>query len=257
MDAAEARGEAVDRLGDDLANTADHNRRHNGTLNKAYNMVAAVAVGQVGKGDKEDKSKTDFLNTGTVVDLYELEGDEETGADNLIEVKVPSPMGKSSHQKGVGSKKNGGTYASVGHRYAFGNTHERYRMLILGTRRRGRKRDGPLNHKTGRGWVRYRTGAYEDGMQKGARVTVLLTESTGAVSFDALKYVAYLSRRARGRKSRDSTSYGRSNTSATHFYTHHVQRLSMAAAIGDVKAIHENLTGLKQLACGAVGVSSP
>ena len=45
--------------------------------------------------------------------------------------------------------------------------------------------------------------------------------------------------------------------SATHFYTHHVQRLSMAAAIGDVKAIHENLTGLKQLACGAVGVSSP
>ena len=31
----------------------------------------------------------------------------------------------------------------------------------------------------------------------------------------------------------------------------------MAAAIGDVKAIHENLTGLKQLACGAVGVSSP
>ena len=166
-------------------------------------------------------------------------------------------MGKSSYQKGVGSKKNGGTYASVGHRYAFGNTHERYRMLILGTRRRGRKRDGPLNHKTGRGWSRYRTGAYEDGMQKGARVTVLLTESTGAVSFDALKYVAYLSRRARGRKSRDSTSYGRSNTSATHFYTHHVQRLSMAAAIGDVKAIHENLTGLKQLACGAVGVSSP
>ena len=81
--------------------------------------------------------------------------------------------------------------------------------------------------------------------------------TTGAVSFDALKYVAYLSRRARGRNSRDSTVYGRSATSATHFYTHHVQRLSMAAAIGDVKAIHESLTGLKQVACGGVGVSSP
>ena len=40
---------------DKLANDVEHNRRHNSTLNKSYDMVSAVAIGQVGKGDKADK----------------------------------------------------------------------------------------------------------------------------------------------------------------------------------------------------------
>ena len=47
FDEAEAKGEGVtvgkatttDRLGDALANNADHHRRHNGVLNATYNMV--------------------------------------------------------------------------------------------------------------------------------------------------------------------------------------------------------------------------
>ena len=38
-----ARGETIDRRGDAEANSADHNRRHNTVLNKAYNMMTASA----------------------------------------------------------------------------------------------------------------------------------------------------------------------------------------------------------------------
>ena len=66
----------------------------------------------------------------------ELEGDEETGADCHWEVKVPSPTTKSPHG-GRGSKENGGSPQDVGHHYAFGNTEERYRAIILGVKRQG------------------------------------------------------------------------------------------------------------------------
>eukprot|EP00966_Prymnesium_polylepis_P231491 5355928-Prymnesium_polylepis.1 len=119
--------------------------------NKAYDMVAAVALGQVVKGDKTDRDMMARLNEGTVSDLVELEGNEETGANAHTEVKEPSPFSKSAFRLGEGTVKDGGTYASVGHLYAHGNTDERYRLGILGVTRKGRKRDGPFNHTTGRG----------------------------------------------------------------------------------------------------------
>ena len=74
----------------------------------------------------------------------------------------------------------------------------------------------------------------------------MITETTGAITPRSLKYVAYLARRARGKKSRDGTKYGRSRTSARSFYLHHTQRLSMAAACGDVRGIFWSLRGHKQ-----------
>ena len=114
-DAAEAAGEQPDRLGDRWSNEADHNRRHNSVLNNAYDAVTAVAIGQVVKGDKTDRDKMAALNEGTVSDLVELEGDEESGSDVHIEVKVPSPLTKSAKQKGRGTNKHGGTPTSNGH----------------------------------------------------------------------------------------------------------------------------------------------
>ena len=87
-------------------------------------MVSAVAIGQVGKGDKADKLSTWELNEGTVVDIFELEGDEISGGDALMEVKVPSPTTK-SFLTGKGTKKGGGKPSSCGHWVAFGNTEER------------------------------------------------------------------------------------------------------------------------------------
>ena len=40
---------------------------------------------------------------------------------------------------GNGSKDGGGTAASVGHRFGFGNTEEEYRTLVLGCQEQGRK----------------------------------------------------------------------------------------------------------------------
>ena len=46
---------------------------------------------QVVKGDKADKSQMAELNEGTITDLCELKGEEDTGANSHVEVKVPSP----------------------------------------------------------------------------------------------------------------------------------------------------------------------
>ena len=170
--------QGVDAVGDKLANDVEHNRRHNSTLNKSYDMVSAVAIGQVGKGDKADKLSTWELNEGTVVDIFELEGDEISGGDALMEVKVPSPTTK-TFLTGKGTKKGGGKPSSCGHWVAFGNTEERYRVKVFGLKGRGRQRDGPFNHQTGHGWVQAQRGAYHDAIHvKKSRVSLMLVEAT-------------------------------------------------------------------------------
>ena len=48
--------------------------------------------------------------------------------------------------------------------FGFGNTEEEYRTLILGCKEQGRKHQGPLNHNTGRGWVKQQDGQYKDAL---------------------------------------------------------------------------------------------
>jgi hypothetical protein len=247
-DAAEAAGEAAnrcDRTGTIDANDGEHRRRHDGTLNKAYDMVVAVAIGQVVKGDKENKERMAQLNEGTITDLCEVEGDEETGADVHFEVKVVSPCTQKG-SAGRGSRAEGGKPESVGHLYAFGNTEERLRVGILGIRGMGRKKHGPLNHYTGRGWVQAQPGKYRHALAQGARVCPLITETTGAVSPRSLVYVAHLARRARGKHGRDGTRYGALRRSASSFYIHHTQRISRAAALGNVKGLLDVIRSRKQ-----------
>ena len=82
---------------------------------------------------------------------------------------------------GRGSKKNGGTPASVGHLYAGGNTEERYRVSILGARPKGRPGDKPWDHATGRGRIAktYRSRAqYRDPLARRARVDAFVVETS-------------------------------------------------------------------------------
>ena len=82
----------------------------------------------------------------------------------------------------------------------------------------------------------------------------MIVESTGAILPRPLAFIAYLARRARGKTARDGTRYGRVRNSATSFFTHHVQRISMAAARGDVNGIVYSLRGLRQrVQAGALG----
>ena len=96
--------------------------------------------------------------------------------------------------------------------------------------------DGP---RVGQG-VKAREGTYHDAIHvKKSRVSLMLVEATGAISPRSLTVVGYHSRRARGARGRDSTKYGKSRASTTNYYIHHVQRISMAAAIGEAAGIHK------------------
>ena len=171
---------------------------------------------------------------GKTVDIAEIGGDEVTGGDVCVDTKVPSPLTKSgTSSAGRGSVQNGGKPASVGHIFAFGNTEELLRITVLGCRRRGRRRDGPLNHSTGKGWVKEVRGDYADALSKGSRVIPAVVETMGGVVPHFRAYLRYLARRARRAHALDGTVYGTSRTSATSFYVHHVQRIALAAQLGD------------------------
>jgi hypothetical protein len=237
-------GQVSDPKGDTFANGGEYNRRHNVVNRAGYDMVSAAAIGPVVLGDKTDRDKTAALCETHTVDVAEIGGDDATGGDVLIETKVPSPLTRAK-SAGKGSKDGGGKPAKVGHQYAFGNTEEPYRVLVLGCKKRGAKSQGPFNHYTGRGYVKAMAGQYADALSKGSRVVPLIVETLGGITPHALSYVRYLDRRTRGRGKRDSTAYGRSRTSARTFYTHHTQRISLAAQRGNVQAIRAGVRAAK------------
>ena len=59
------------------------------------------------------------------------------------------------------------------------------------------------------------------------------------------EYISRLAARAKKGGGRDGTKYGRSRISATSFFVHHTQQLSVAAQVGDAKAIRRKVTALK------------
>ena len=180
-----------------------------------------------------------------------MEGDEATGGDVLTEIKVPSPTTKSGSKKvGRGTRAHGGSTASVGHWVAFGNTEEVLRATVYGLKGRGRKGDEPFDHGKGHGWVKPKKGLYHDAIHvKKTRVNLMLVETSGAIAPRSLHVVGFHARRARGKHGRDDTRYGKSRASATNYYTHHAQRISMAAAIGEAAGIHRAIMIKKQARC--------
>ena len=103
------------------------------------------------------------------------------------------------------------------------------------------------------GFVQREDGQYADALRKGSRVVTMIVETHGGVTPHALSYVGYLSGRARSARARDSTVYGRSRTSPRSFYTHHLQRISLAAQLGNAKAIRLSLRARKLKAFAARG----
>jgi hypothetical protein len=208
-------------------------------------MISACAVGQVVKGDKAAERALD-LNEGTITDIFEVEGDDDSGADHHIEIKCPTPFSSSAYRKGNGRPGHGGCYASVGHLYAGGNTEERYRVEIYGVQKKGRRCDGNFDHSAGRGYVRRQVGTYDDALRRGARVSAFVVETTGAITPRSLGVCLYMTRRSRGKHARDDTLYGSSRTSARSFFIHHTQRISAAASCEDAAGIHESIRGRRR-----------
>ena len=122
-----------------------------------------------------------------------------------------------------------------------------YRLNILGCRRRGRERDGPFNHATGRGHVAETKGSYDDALRvKKCKVVPMIIETMGGIAPHSVAHIGHLARRAKGKGARDSTVYGKSRTSTRNFFVHHVERIAVAAQREDAAAIRKQITGRKQ-----------
>ena len=229
--------EVVDSRRDGLQSSGQYNKRHNAVLRAIHDMLSACALGQLVQGDKGDPAKTSDLNATHAVDLAELGGNEQTGGDVLYEAKCASPT-KAKQSAGNGSQQGGGAVASVGHRFGFGNTEEEYRVLVLGCREQGRKHQGPLDHATGKGWVKQRDGQYKDALVRTrATVVLMIVERTGGVAPHSRRHCGLLTGRTRGKGAVDRTSSPKS------FFVHHTQRITKAAVM---HAILKQVVVLKQ-----------
>ena len=150
------------------SNKGDRTSKHNGVLRAAQNAIRARSVGSIILGDKEKPEVTRHLNDTSVTDICELGGDFATMRDVHYEVKCWNPLIKST-TAGRGSWDKGGNVASVGHLYGFGNTLDKALPAVVGCKERGRQVDGPLDHSTGKGWVKdhaYGDGSTGDGQEE-------------------------------------------------------------------------------------------
>ena len=126
------------------------------------------------------------------------------------------------------------------HVFGFGNTMERYDEMCVGTKARG---NGRYDHKTGKGRVEKHKGHYHDALHnKRSTLIVNLVEATGGLSPPSAGRVWRLARRANVKGARDGTRYGKLRISPKSFVVHHVQRISMAAVIGDAGNINQART---------------
>ena len=215
-DALLAAGEETDYKGDNMSNKGEFNRRHNATNRATYDYVRAAATGPVILGDKEKPHLTAALNKDHVLDLAEICGDEETGADVLYETKVPMPVQKTQHS---GQRRDGsGAPRDVGHLYGFGNTLERYLLLVKGCKQRDGPASGPYDHATGKGRVLAAKGDYNDALvNKRSSVVLNLVEALGGLSPPGAARLWKVARRTQVRGARDGTSYGRLRISTKSF----------------------------------------
>jgi hypothetical protein len=139
----------------------------------------------------------------------------------------------------------------AGHLYAFGSTAEMRRVEVRGCRGRGKRDDPPFDHYTGRGRVAVHRGAYFDAFyNKKSKVVLVLVDTFGGIVDETMEELKRLQRRSTGPGAVDRTRYGRHRCSSPHtFIVHHMQRLSAAAVLYDVKAIKKGAVALKQQAC--------
>ena len=78
---------------------------------------------------------------------------------------------------------------------------------------------------------------YADAQSRGHRVTLLVAESTGALSPTFARALRVLASQATAPTTHDSTVYGTSRASPSSFYDHHLTALSAAIAGADAETV--------------------
>ena len=226
FDAVAAEGDTVtesDRLGDSFAHAANHSTAHKWMVVAWRNAEAATTLGTVYMGDKKKGKEHYSVYCATYVpDVIKLDGGDD-GRPELDEIKNYSPFvhPATSHPACT---------SLVGGLYAFGNTEERLKHKVLGSRRRGVPSAGRFNHKDGSGFVPAAEGDYRDALaNRKARVHLLVHETLGGFSPYAARRLRRLGRLA-AENGVDATDYKRSYT-AHSFVPYHSQSICSACVM--------------------------
>ena len=141
-------------------------------------------------------------------------------------------------------------FIHVGDRFAFGNTEERYRILTLGCKARGRDGDPPFDAATGKGRVAEVAGHYRDALLvKRNRVVTWLIECFGGIAPEPLARLRRHGRYTTTPGATDRTKYGDSRVSPRSYLTHHTQRISAAVVRANAANMRIQVACLKQRAC--------
>ena len=127
-------------------------------------------------------------------------------------------------------------------------SEERERRTVCGVAERGTaagyRADGGQRRDGVGGWVRAHGGDYADAQSKGFGLTLLHTETSGAIAgaLDAL--LRRYDRLSRAVGTVDTTEYGQSPASPRTYYRHHLAAHSAAVVFADVVTIHDDVQHL-------------
>ena len=109
--------------------------------------------------------------------------------------------------------------------------------------------DAPFSHTTGTGYVAPYRGQYDDALNNGREVWVLLAEVTGALDETTAALLRKLATRAATKGMPDRTAYGRTRAATRDFFTHHTRALSLAIATAVGEAIRPRMPALSKAVC--------
>ena len=206
-----------DRVGIYFAHAADASTAHKWTAIAWRDAEAAASDATVYMGDKK-KGKEHYSQfcSSYVPDVVTI---HEDGVD-LAEIKNYSPFVHAATTKPAVTTLNG-------HTHGFGNTEERLKHRVLGSRRRGTRSDGKYDHRNGTGHVPAHDGDYVDAIKnRKAKVHLLVHETTGGISPFAARRLRRLARAA-AENDNDTTDYTLSST-ARAFVPYYSQRICTA-----------------------------
>ena len=88
---------------------------------------------------------------------------------------------------------------------------------------------------------------YADALGRGTPVSLLVTESTGALSPDTVRMLLALAKQAKRRPpptTHDSTCYGTASTSPRSYFPHHTAAISAAIAFADATSVMHAVAAL-------------
>ena len=159
----------------------------------------------------------------------------------LWEIKSFTPHACSRPIVGNGCASN-----TEGHFIAFGNTREFAIEVVLGRKEKPGER--PFDHRTGVGSIKAKKGDYDDALQKGHPVTLLLSEPSGALCPNYIRLLRACAKKVKENPGIDTTTYGNSRSSTKSFFAHHLAAASSAIVGAFANSIMNTAASLMVLA---------